>query len=90
MRLAAAVADLTAQFENHSHPDLEANVEELATALLGPMKSKLKGNGRDEEQGLVWKVNEGRLRMELPTWTKWVAFLLVVVNIADGLRGVMS
>lgn len=90
MRLAEANAAVLAEFRTHSHPEMEANIEQLATALLGPMKSKLHGNGRDEEQGLVWKVNEGHLKLTLPLWSKWAAFFLIVVNIGVGLKSIVS
>lgn len=90
MRLAEAVTELRQSFDNHSHPEMEANIEELATALLGPMRSQLAGNGRDEEQGLIWKVNEGQLKLALPTWTKWAAFGLIVVNIGSGIKSILS
>lgn len=32
---------------------VEAGVEELATALLGPQRSRLAGGGRDEESGAL-------------------------------------
>lgn len=38
--------------------ELEGNVKELASALLGPEKTPLQGGGRNEEEGIVYMVKE--------------------------------
>lgn len=42
----------------HQHPDLDNNIEEVASAVLGPRKSEFAGGGRYDESGLVHKVEE--------------------------------
>jgi hypothetical protein len=62
---------------SHDHPDLEANLEELATAVLGPRRSEFVGGGRYEENGLVHKVDQllmNGLKVKFG-WKIWTAII---------------
>lgn len=75
----------------HTHYDLEAQLEELAAAVMGPKKSEFAGGGRHDNQGLVHKVedlyrtteailnkmNNGGIRIQLPP-SVWVAIITAV------------
>lgn len=67
---------------------VEGNVEELAGAVIGPQQSRLKGGGRDEEAGLIAKVDElietlqnGGLKIKLPV-SVWVAIVAALGGLA--------
>jgi hypothetical protein len=69
--------ELEVDVPGHEHPDIEANIEELATAVMGPQKSEFAGGGRYSEDGLAFKVdqllNQG-IKVKLP-WQLWTAIV---------------
>lgn len=86
MRLADAVTNLETSFKEHAHPDLESSIEELAAVIIGPTRTRLAGGGRDERKGLVWKIDNGGVKLYLPAWTKVAGLVLILAQIASSFR----
>lgn len=72
---------------DHNHLELETQVEELATAVMGPKQSTFAGGGRREEDGLVHKVEilvdklsstGNGVRVSLPAGA-WVAIIVAII-----------
>jgi hypothetical protein len=64
----------------HPHPELEEHIEELATAVMGPLKSEFAGGGRYTSEGLVHKVDQiitSGIRIRLP-WQLGAAIITAV------------
>lgn len=80
---------------DHSHPELESNIEEVAAAVLGPRKSEFAGGGRYEDDGLVHKVEtivdtqqtilnqlqNGGIKIKFP-WQVWAAIITALSGLA--------
>lgn len=62
---------------------LEAEIEELATAMLGPRRSELAGGGRDVTQGFDWQWRHFTTNGGVPAkWDSktWAAIITVIVT----------
>lgn len=59
----AEVVVLRQEVVDHIHPEIDRLLdgqEEMASALLGPMRSELLGGGRDRDKGIIARANADR------------------------------